>query len=140
MSLASCRLALSRVAGAPGPVAIVHPFGVFDKACPGAPHAEKRQAVAKAITCYERGTELDLNVYYCSGNLPRLYRTRARTGDEERAQTTLRLVIAACERAKRLNVADEWLRQTLLAAAFDLAEPDKSWPTMWLPRAGRRGK
>jgi len=87
---------------------------------------EKRQAIAKAITSYERGMELDLNAYYCSSNLPRLYRARARTGDEERAQTTLRLVIAACERAKRLNVADEWLRPTLLAAAFDLGDPDKA--------------
>ncbi len=88
--------------------------------------AEKRQALAKAIDCYERGMELDLNAYYCSGNLPRLYRTRARTGDEERAQAALRLVIAACERARRLNVADEWLRPTLLAAAFDLGDPDKA--------------
>ena len=88
--------------------------------------AEKRQALAKAIDCYERGMELDLNAYYCSSNLPRLYRTRARAGDEERAQTALRLVIAACERAKRLNVADEWLRPTLLAAAFDLGDPDKA--------------
>jgi tetratricopeptide (TPR) repeat protein len=88
--------------------------------------AEKRQALAKAIDCYERGMELDLNAYYCSSNLPRLYRTRARAGDEERAQTALRLSIAACERAKRLNVADEWLRPTLLAAAFDLGDPDKA--------------
>jgi len=87
---------------------------------------EKRQALAKAIDCYERGMELDLNAYYCSSNLPRLYRTRARAGDEERAQTALRLVIAACERARRLNVADEWLRPTLLAAAFDLGDPDKA--------------
>jgi hypothetical protein len=88
--------------------------------------AEKRQALAKAIDCYERGMELDLNAYYCSSNLPRLYRARARSGDEEHAQTALRLVIAACERARRLNLADEWLRPTLLAAAFDLGEPDKA--------------
>ena len=88
--------------------------------------SEKRQSLAKAIDCYERGMELDLNAYYCSSNLPRLYRTRAKPGDEERAQTALRLAIAACERARRLNVADEWLRPTLLAAAFDLGEPDKA--------------
>jgi hypothetical protein len=87
---------------------------------------EKRQALAKAIDCYERGMELDLNGYYCSCNLPRLYRTRGRAQDEERAQTTLRLVIAACERAKRLQVADEWLRPTLLSAAFDFGDPDKA--------------
>ena len=88
--------------------------------------ADKRQALAKAIECYEQGMQLDLNAYYCSSNLPRLYRTRARAGDEERAQTALRLTIAACERARRLNLADEWLRPTLLAAAFDLGEPDKA--------------
>jgi hypothetical protein len=88
--------------------------------------SEKRQTLAKAIDCYERGMELDLNAYYCSSNLPRLYRARAKPGDEERAQTALRLVIAACERARRLNAADEWLRPTLLAAAFDLGEPDKA--------------
>ncbi len=100
--------------------------GRYKRLAKAASAAEKRQAIAKAIDCYERGLELDLNAYYCSGNLPRLYRTRARAGDEERAQTVLRLVIAACERARRLNVADEWLRPTLLAAAFDLGDPDKA--------------
>ena len=38
----------------------------------------------------------------------------------------MRLAIAACERAKRLNLSDEWLRPTLLAAAFDLGDPDKA--------------
>jgi hypothetical protein len=91
-----------------------------------ASEAEQRRALATAIEFYEKGMELDLNAYYCSSNLPRLYRTRARAGDEERAQTVLRLVIAACERAKRLNLADEWLRPTLLAAAFDLGDADKA--------------
>jgi len=87
---------------------------------------EKRQALANAIDSYERGMQLDLNRYYCSSNLPRLYRARARIGDEERAQTALRLTIAACERAKQLNLADDWLRPTLLAAAFDLGDPGKA--------------
>ena len=91
-----------------------------------ASEAEQRRALATAIEYYEKGMELDLNAYYCSSNLPRLYRTRARAGDEERAQTVLRLVIAACERAKRLNLAGEWLRPTLLAAAFDLGDADKA--------------
>jgi hypothetical protein len=88
--------------------------------------AERQQALAKAIDSYERGMEIDLNAYYCSGNLPSLYRTRARKGDDERAQTALRLVITACERARRLNVADEWLPPTLLVAAFFLGDPDKA--------------
>jgi tetratricopeptide (TPR) repeat protein len=90
-----------------------------------ASEAERRQALDKAIACYEQGMELDLNAYYCSSNLPRLYRKRAKQRDEERAQTALRLAIAACERARR-QVADEWLRPTLLGAAFDLGDPDKA--------------
>jgi hypothetical protein len=38
----------------------------------------------------------------------------------------LRLAIAACERARRMQVADEWVRPTLLGAAFDLGDPDKA--------------
>lgn len=91
-----------------------------------ASEAEQRQALDKAIAYYEQGMELDLNAYYCSSNLPRLYRKRAKPGDDERAQTVLRLAIAACERVKRLQVADEWVRPTLLGAAFDLGDPDKA--------------
>jgi tetratricopeptide (TPR) repeat protein len=80
----------------------------------------------KAIACYERGMELDLNEYYCSSNLPRLYRQRKRKGDDARADTVLKLVIAACERAKRRGTADEWLRPTLLGAAFDAGDVDKT--------------
>jgi len=87
---------------------------------------ERLRYLDQAIDCYERGMDLDLNGYYCSSNLPRLYRERARPGDKERAQTVLELVIAACERAKRRNVADEWLRATLLGAAFDAGDADKA--------------
>ena len=59
--------------------------------------------------------ELDLNAYYCSSNLPRLYRTRARAGDEERAQTALRLAIAACERSVMLSI----LRKLQLVGSSD---------------------
>jgi tetratricopeptide (TPR) repeat protein len=87
---------------------------------------EQRQALDKAIGYYEQGMELDLNAYYCRSNLPRLYRKRAEPLDEERAQTVLRLVITACERAIKLNVSDEWVRPTLLGAAFDLGTPEKA--------------
>jgi len=70
--------------------------------------------------------ELDLNEYYCSSNLPRLYRKRNRKGDPERAQAVLNIVTAACDRAKRRGTSDEWLRPTLLAAAFDLRDADKA--------------
>jgi tetratricopeptide (TPR) repeat protein len=93
---------------------------------PTASPAERRQYLNQAIESYEQGMELDLNEYYCSSNLPRLYRKRGRPGDEDRAQNVLRLVIASCERARRRAVADEWLRPTLLAAAFDAGDPDKA--------------
>jgi hypothetical protein len=92
----------------------------------GASAGERLQCLAKAIDSYERGMELDLNEYYCSSNLPRLYRRRMKGGDEERAQNVLKLVIAACERAKRREVADEWLRPTLLGAAFDAGDAGKA--------------
>ncbi len=88
--------------------------------------ADRQRALAQAIDHYERGMELDLNEYYCASNLPRLYRQRRRRGDEERAQHVLRSVIAACERARRRNAADPWLRPTLIAAAFDAADAEKA--------------
>ena len=100
--------------------------GRYKRLAATAAEAERRRFLNKAIESYEQGMELDLNAYYCSSNLPRLYRERAKPGDEERAQTVLRLVIAACERARRRELADEWLRPTLLAAAFDLGDPDKA--------------
>src|SRR5215470_10590838 len=69
----------------------------------------------KTIESYERGMELDLNEYYCSSNLPRLYRKRNRKGDQERARAVLNIVMAACDRAKRRGTSDEWLRPTLVA-------------------------
>jgi len=42
------------------------------------------------------------------------------------AWVVLRAVIAACERAKRRNAADPWLRATLLGAAFDASDANKA--------------
>ena len=64
---------------------------------------EQTQYLAKSIEAYERGMELDLNQYYCSSNLPRLYKTRKRKGDDERALSVSKIVIAACERARKLG-------------------------------------
>ena len=36
------------------------------------------------------------------------------------------MTIAACERARAMNFADDWLRPTLLATAFDLGDPDRA--------------
>jgi MAP3K TRAFs-binding domain len=83
------------------------------------------QHLNNAIDAYERGMELDLNDYYCSSNLPRLYRQRKSKGDDERARSVSTLIVAACERAKKRGLADEWLRPTLLGAAFDAGDCDK---------------
>jgi len=80
----------------------------------------------KTIEIYERGMDLDLNQYYCSSNLPRLYRARNRMGDQDRAQAVLNIVTAECDRAIRRGTSDEWLRPTLLAVAFDAGDADKA--------------
>ena len=49
-----------------------------------------------------------------------------RKGDEERAKAVSTLVVAACDRALKRGTADEWLRPTLLGAAFDAADCDKA--------------
>jgi hypothetical protein len=73
----------------------------------------------RAIDHYERGTKLDLNDYYPSSNLPRLYRERGHPGDDDKARIAGVIAMLACERAGAINPDDEWLRPTLLGAAFD---------------------
>ncbi len=85
----------------------------------GKPHA---QHLDRAIEHYERGMLLDLNSYYPGNNLPRLYRQRGASGDLERAVSVAHSVAAACQRAMQFTPSDEWLRPTLLGAAFDAAD------------------
>ncbi len=80
----------------------------------------------KAIEHYERGMMLDLNDFYPSSNLPRLYRARGEKADESHAQTTLQVVSAACQRELKRGMANEWVRPTLLGVAFDLGDPDQA--------------
>jgi hypothetical protein len=86
----------------------------------------KDELLDSAIDAYQRGMELDLNQYYCSSNLPRLYRQRKLNDDDVRADIVAKVVLAACERAEKLGLADEWLKQTLLGAAFDARRP-RNW-------------
>jgi hypothetical protein len=86
---------------------------------------EQERLRGLAIAAYERGMYLDLNEYYCSCNLPRLYRARNEEGDEKRAQSVLSQVIMACERTLARGASDEWLRPTLLTAAFDAGDADR---------------
>jgi hypothetical protein len=73
----------------------------------------------KAIASYDRGMMLDLNDYYPSSNLPRLYRERRQNGDEEKAMMAANLALVACNRSRQRNPSDPWALPTLLGAAFD---------------------
>lgn len=76
----------------------------------------------ESIWHYERGMMLDLNDYYPSSNLPRLYRMRGLPDDLAKARSVAEVVYFACQRAKLAGTADEWLRPTMIAAAFDAAD------------------
>lgn len=78
-----------------------------------------RDYLDQAIVHYEQGMHLDLNDYFPSCNLPRLYRARGEEGDEAKATVAAQIAFYACERAKARNPQDEWINPTLLGAAFD---------------------
>jgi tetratricopeptide (TPR) repeat protein len=82
--------------------------------------------LSRAITEYENGMRLDLNDYYPSSNLARLYRTRNRKGDDDKARISASITLVACERARARNSNDEWLNPTLLGAAFDAGDVEKA--------------
>ena len=94
-----------------------------------------------SIRHYENGMHCDLNDYYPSSNLPRLYRARAGDGDDARAQASSHVALMACERAKANGARDEWLNPTLLGLAFDagdvatarrlVAEVRREGPAAW---------
>jgi tetratricopeptide (TPR) repeat protein len=79
-----------------------------------------------AIENYEAGRVLDLNSYYASSNLPLLLRSRASGDDPERARRIGISVVAACERAIELKIADEWVYPSLLGAAFHSGDVPKA--------------
>ena len=90
------------------------------------PTVDERRYLNKAIEHYNRGMQLDLNLYYCSNNLPLLLRARGRAGDAERAVAVDQCVLAACARALARGEHDEWLRPTLLGAAFRARDVEKA--------------
>jgi hypothetical protein len=82
--------------------------------------------LSRAIAEYEAGMKLDLNDYYPSSNLTRLYRTRKRKGDDDKARIAAAVTLTACERARLRKSTDEWLNPTLLGAAFDAGDAEKA--------------
>jgi len=115
--------------------------GRYKKLYSAAEGTDKNRYLQQAIKHYELGMMQDLNDYFPSSNLPRLYRARSAPGDLAKATAVATVVYYACERAKRRNASDEWLRPTLLGAAFDagdvdaalslLAEIEQEGPAAW---------
>ena len=79
---------------------------------------ERRRYLNKAIESYENGMLLDLNNYYPTSNLPRLYRERGSEEDLIRAGEAAVITTEACRRAVILELDDEWMKSTLLGMAF----------------------
>ncbi len=90
------------------------------------PTRDEGNYLNQAIQHYTRGMELDYNLYYCSSNLPQLLMARGRIGDAARAATIDQFVVAACERALKRGEHDEWLKATLLGAAFRAGDLSKA--------------
>jgi tetratricopeptide (TPR) repeat protein len=83
---------------------------------------ERAEALNCAIESYRQGMLLDLNAYYPSSNLPRLYRQRGEDGDEQLAREAAAVTLLACERAIARDPGDRWVRPTRLGAAFDAGD------------------
>jgi hypothetical protein len=88
--------------------------------------AERVRYLDLAIEAYEEGMRLDLNDFYPTSNLPRLYRSRGRDGDEQKAVVAAMVTVAACQRSIDLRTDNEWTRQTLLGAAFDSGDVEEA--------------
>jgi hypothetical protein len=97
-----------------------------DRSPRGVERAKALLGLHPSLDWYEQGMMLNLNEYYCASNLPRLYRDRKKPGDLDRAVNVQSLVMLACERAKARNATDEWLRPTLLGAAFDVGNLEEA--------------
>ena len=87
---------------------------------------ERARYLDLAIGAYEEGMRLDLNDFYPTSNLARLYRLRGQDGDELKAVVAAMVTSAACQRSIDLRTDNEWTRNTLLGAAFDSGDVEKA--------------
>lgn len=99
--------------------------------------ADERRFLESAIASYRRGMELDYNQYYCPHNLALLLRARKGEGDLNEAAIVDHFVLAACERARKRDEQDEWIRATLLGAAFRTGDVEKAGK--WAHEVSREG-
>jgi tetratricopeptide repeat protein len=82
--------------------------------------------LSASITAYDTGMRKDLNDYFPSNNLPLLYRTRGRKGDEDNANIAATVALMACERSRTNNPSDPWAVPTLTVMAFASGNADKA--------------
>jgi len=78
----------------------------------------------RRVPCFD--SVHDLNDFYPSSHLPRLYPARNNKGDESLAQTALHVTKAACQRALACAAEDGWVRPTLFGLAFDIPDTDQA--------------
>ncbi len=83
---------------------------------------DREDYLDKAIENYQTGMLLDLNDYYPSCNLPRLYRTRGNPGDEERAKAAEKIALTAAQHDLDTDSQNPWIYFTLLGLAFDAGD------------------
>jgi Tetratricopeptide Repeats-Sensor len=84
--------------------------------------ADRERYLDLAIKNYDLGMHLDLNAFYPASNLSRLYQLRKRHGDIDRAKIAAAVTLVGSQRARARNPADDWVKPTLLAAAFDAGD------------------
>ncbi|MFK7892874.1 MAG: TRAFs-binding domain-containing protein [Granulosicoccus sp.] len=101
------------------------------------PTPTEMEMLSKAIDAYEKGMQLDLNEFYCSSNLALLLTARGEKDDLKNAPLIDRLVVAACERVMALDETDEWVRPTLLGAAFRSGDQEEA--RRWLRKVAEQG-
>lgn len=81
--------------------------------------SDKARYLNEAIKHYELGMMADLNDFFPSSNLPRLYRARGLPEDLAKANSVIELITFACRRAEQAVSAEPWLKPAQLALAFD---------------------
>ncbi|MFN7677286.1 MAG: TRAFs-binding domain-containing protein [Cyanobacteriota bacterium] len=105
------------------------------------PSSQEIGHLDNAIEYYQRGAILDLNEYFCVGNLALLLHARRLDKDLEHAAFYDRLTVLAAQRKIDRGEDDGWARSTLLGAAFrigDVAEVarlarevNREGPALW---------
>lgn len=87
---------------------------------------QKRKHQARAVDAYRRGMLLDLNQYYCAHKLMITLMERGRRGDIDEARRCSSAVKVATQRARVMDVGDEWLNATEAIHAFFVRDDQRA--------------